>query len=126
MDRLDLFHSFHRIESLVVYLVELLWWLVSFWVAFCFEEETAYDLSLKEAFREKAKYGGQQQTKKVIEPAYVSKHHENIIDNAFLVVNFVRKVDEYRIELGELKRFANIFIEVQIVYFFWRCKPHKV
>ena len=97
VDQLDLFDSFHRIESLVVYLVELFWWLALFWAAFCSEEESAYDLSLKEAFREKAKYGGQQQTKKVIESTHISKQHENVVDDTFLVMNFVWEVDKYRI-----------------------------
>lgn len=64
-------------------------------VAFCSEEESAYHLSLKEAFGEKAKDCSQQQTKKVVETANVSKHHENVVDDAFLVLNFVWKVDEY-------------------------------
>ena len=126
VDWLDLFRSFHRIESLVVYFIELFWWMTLFWVAFCSEEESAYDLSLKEAFGEKAKYGGEQQTKKVIEPAHISEHHENVVDDAFLVLNFVWELDINSIEFGTVKRFAYIFIKIQIVYFFRRREPHKI
>ena len=97
-----------------------------FYNAFRCKEERAYDLCLKEAFGEKAKYGGQLQSKKVIEAAHISKHHENVVDNSFLDLNFVRQVDDYRILWGRVKRFTHIFIKVEIIDFFRRCEPHKV
>ena len=94
--------------------------------AFCREKESAYDLRMEEAFREKAKYGGQHQTEEVIEPTHISKHHENVVDDAFLVLNFVWQVDHYHIDCVWVIRFTDILIEVQIIDFFWRWEPQKV
>ena len=101
-------------------------WVVWFRVAVSCEKESSYYLSLKEAFRERAIYGGQQQAKKVVEPTHISKHHKDVVDDSFLVLNFVWNVDLYWVEFVFGGWFIGISIEVEITDFFWRSEPHEV
>jgi len=45
-------------------------------------EEIRYDKRHHQLLREEAKYGHQEEIEEVIEAAHISKHHEQVVNNA--------------------------------------------